>query len=354
MSQPGEGVPLKRSLLEWQEDFLAEVGVSKTQSPSTQNAYANDLSQFVAFLEAAQGHKGSELAAKDVSSENIRGFIQLLARRNYKSSSIARKTSCVRSFVRFLARRGAIHQNPTKEVVPRRLKQVLPKVLSQADAERLVGAPDVATAAGKRDRALLEMLYGSGLRVSELCRLDVGDIDYSLGFVQVTGKGNKQRIVPVGSLALDALGDYLQSGRPAFERGGKGTASKEKAPAMTLRKPLFLNRWGKRLGVRSVRRILKKYLLVSGIDPSRASPHTLRHSFATHLISGGADLRSVQDMLGHVSVRTTQIYTHVLPDHLREVYRKSHPRARSEMAGDGQAPGDHGPGEDRVGKGKDQ
>lgn len=323
---------MKRSLLEWQEDFLAEVGVSKTQSPSTQNAYANDISQFVAFLEGAKGHKAADLVPKDVSSEAIRGFIQFLARRDYKASSIARKTSCIRSFVKFLARRGAVAQNPAKEVPPRRTKQVLPKVLSKDDSQRLMNAPDVSTPAGKRDRALLEMLYGSGLRVSELCRLDVGDIDYSLGFVQVTGKGNKQRIVPVGSLALDALGTYLEQGRPVFEHAGRTAGGKEKAPAMTVRRPLFLNRWGKRLGVRSVRRILEKYLLASGLDPSAASPHTLRHSFATHLLSGGADLRSVQDMLGHASVRTTQIYTHVLPDHLKEVYKKSHPRARAAAA----------------------
>jgi site-specific recombinase XerD len=321
--------------LEWQEDFLAEVGVSKTQSPSTQNAYANDLRQFIAFLAAKGRDAGTELEPRDVSSENIRAFIQHLAKMDYKASSIARKTSCIRSFVRFLARRGAIAANPTKEVPPRRLKSFLPKVLSEADTERLLNAPDTSTPAGKRDQALLEMLYGSGLRVSELCRLDVGDIDYSLGFVQVLGKGSKQRLVPVGSMSLAALGEYLESGRPAFDRLRRGQGIKEKTVATSLRRPLFLNRWGKRLSARSVRRILEKHLLEAGIDPLLASPHTLRHSFATHLLSGGADLRSIQDMLGHASVRTTQIYTHVLPERLREVYRRSHPRARSGS----QAPG---------------
>ena len=317
---------MKRSLLEWQEDFLTEIGVSKTQSPSTQNAYASDLGQFLSFLSSRKLGTRAELTPEDLSPESIRAFVQHLAKMDYKSSSIARKTSCVRSFVRFLARRGAISSNPAREVPGRKRSAPLPKVLSQRDVEKLLSVPDTSTPAGKRDRAMLEMLYGSGLRVSELCRLDIGDVDYSLGFVQVLGKGQKQRLVPVGSACLAALGDYLESGRPHFEKKRGGSAE---PPETTLRRPLFLNRWGKRLSTRSVRRILEKYLLEAGLDPSAASPHTLRHSFATHLLAGGADLRSVQDMLGHASVRTTQIYTHVLPDRLREEYRKYHPRARA-------------------------
>lgn len=320
MSKRGEGVALTRSILEWQEDFLAEVGVSKTQSPSTQNAYANDLRQFFAFLAGEDGRENSPgVAPEDLSGLNIRAFIQHLGRLGYKSASIARKTSSIRSFVRFLGRRRAIDADPLKQVTPRRLSANLPKVLSEAEMQSLLEAPDTSTTYGKRDRAMLELLYGSGLRVSELCRLDIGDVDYSLGFVQVLGKGGKQRLVPVGSMCLDALGAYLDKARPALERSNS---------SLSVRRPLFLNRWGRRLGVRSVRRMLENYLLAAGIDPSRASPHTLRHSFATHLISGGADLRSVQDMLGHASVRTTQIYTHVMPDHLREVYRSAHPRAQ--------------------------
>jgi site-specific recombinase XerD len=314
--------------LEWQEDYLAEVGVSKTQSPSTQNAYANDLRQFVTFLTAKCSLSAAELMPRELSGDNIRAFIQHLGREGYKSSSIARKTSCIRSFARFLSRRAAIVVDPLKQVVPRRLKTTLPKVLSEDEMVSLLSAPDTSTPAGKRDRAILEVLYGSGLRVSELCSLNIGDVDYSLGFVQVLGKGGKQRVVPVGSMSLAALGDYLDGGRPSFERSREGKSGKDRGTAMTVRRPLFLNKWGKRLSTRSVRRILEGYLLSVGIDPSRASPHTLRHSFATHLLSGGADLRSVQDMLGHASVRTTQIYTHVMPDHLREVYRRAHPRAQ--------------------------
>lgn len=319
---------MKRSLLDWQEDFLTEVGVSKTQSPSTQNAYANDLRQFITFLAERGVENAACIVPEDLSGENIRAFIQHLGKRGYESTSVARKTSCIRSFVRFLSRRGVVNGESVKQVVPRKLKSTLPKVLTEEEMGALLRAPDVGTPAGKRDRAMLEVLYGSGLRVSELCRLDIGDVDYSLGFVEVLGKGGKQRLVPVGSLSLQALGDYLETGRPVLEQGRGPQASIGKGSAMTVRKPLFLNRSGKRLSARSVGRILEGYLLQAGLDPSRASPHTLRHSFATHLLSGGADLRSVQDMLGHVSVRTTQIYTHVMPDHLREVYRRAHPRAQ--------------------------
>jgi len=296
--------------MDWQEDFLAEVGVSRTQSPHTRDAYANDLRQFIVFL--------GDASATEFSPDKVRAFIRDLGAKGYKPSSIARKTSCIRSFARFLSKRGAFSETSLKQVSPRRTVSKLPKVLTQDEMERLLAAPDISTPYGKRDRAMLEILYGSGLRVSEMCSLDVGDVDYSLGFVQVTGKGGKQRMVPIGSEAIAALGNYLDGGRPVFVKQG----------SMSARKPLFVNKHGKRYGVRSVRRMLHGYLLEAGIDPGRASPHTLRHSFATHLVRGGADLRSVQDMLGHASVRTTQIYTHVMPDHLREVYRSAHPRAQ--------------------------
>jgi site-specific recombinase XerD len=331
---------LRSVLEERQEEFLAEVGVSRSQSPSTQNAYAGDLGQFMVFLSAkyASGKdrsKGPHLPDR-ITAEDVRGFIQDLAKRGYKASSIARKTSCIRSFMRFLERRGNLPLETSKALSPRKAEERLPKVLSEGEVETLIRSIDTGTPLGKRDRAMLELLYGAGLRISELRSLNVGDIDYSLGFVQVVGKGNKERFVPVGSLALEALGDYLENGRPYLDRSSSGRAgakspkgtTPEKAPLVTtLRKPLFLNRFGKRLSVRSMRRALEAHLLEAGLDPSRCSPHTLRHSFATHLLRGGADLRSVQDMLGHANIRTTQIYTHVMPEHLREVYRHHHPRA---------------------------
>lgn len=324
---------MTRSLTLWQEDFLAEVGVSKTQSPSTLNAYGSDLCQFLEFLsDRCVAARPPE--PQDLTGDNIRAFVHHLGKSNYAPSSIARKTSCIRSFVRFLSKRGAISADPLKQVTPRRLSATLPKVLTEREMEALLAAPDTTTPYGLRDRALLELLYGSGLRVSELSRLDIGDVDYSLGFVQVLGKGGKQRLVPVGSVCLEALGAYLETARPLLERGGKGKKPKDRPQSLSVRRPLFLNRWGQRLGVRSIRRLLESYLLTAGIDPSRASPHTLRHSFATHLIRGGADLRSVQDMLGHASVRTTQIYTHVMPEHLKEVYRSAHPRAQEGKKGE--------------------
>lgn len=313
---------MRRGFDEWREEFLVEIGVSKTQSPSTQNAYATDLRQFGAFLAEQEGGAPE---VSEISGDHLRHFIQRLGKDGYSSASVARKTSCVRSFVRFLARRGVLEDSKIKAVPPRRVKQSLPKVLSKGEVENLIGAPDADTSLGKRDRAMLELLYGAGLRVSEMCNLNVGDVDYSLGFVQVLGKGGKERFVPVGSMALGALGDYLEAARPKLERA---SLSKQSDLVTSLRRPLFLNRFGKRLSPRSVRRTVEKHLLEAGLDPSRCSPHTLRHSFATHLLAGGADLRSVQDMLGHASVRTTQIYTHVMPEHLREVYRNHHPRAK--------------------------
>ncbi len=323
---------MSRSLFEWREDFLAEVAISRTQSLSTQVAYAGDLDQFFGFLAENGGTALHELGTEAITQDSVSRFVRYLAQNNYKGSSIARKTSSIRGFVQFLHRRGALEEQPIGKIPQRKLGKPLPKVLSPQQAEMLVVVPDTSTPLGKRDRAILELLYGCGLRVSELAGLNIGDIDYSLGFVQVRGKGGKERFVPVGSLALEALGDYLTSGRKVLERGGK--AGEEQDFETTLRKPLFLNRFGKRLSDRSIRRAVDKHLVEAGIDPSRCSPHTLRHSFATHLLSGGADLRSVQDMLGHSSIRTTQIYTHLMPSALKATYLKAHPRARERRAED--------------------
>lgn len=331
---------MAHSLLEWKEEFLVEVGVSKTQSPNTVEAYSRDLSQFFSFLAEETKGKGPEtLTPSDLRPEHIHKFLLTLGRKEYKGSSISRKLSSVRSFCCFLTRRGGLDQNPSKDVSSRKAHSHLPRVLSREEVEKLLEAIDARTPSGKRDRALLELLYGTGLRVSELSRLNVGDIDYSLGFVQVMGKGDKERFVPLGSKAIDCLGDYLQNGRPYLAK--KPTGRKQRSPSpeivepagATMRKPLFLNKWGGRLSVRSVRRILEKHLLLAGMDPSKCSPHTLRHSFATHLLSGGADLRSVQDMLGHASIKTTQIYTHVLPERLKQVYQDTHPRAHIQSSG---------------------
>ena len=334
-----------RSVLDWREEFLTEVGVSKTQSPNTQNAYSVDLSEFFQFLSREKNVSLECLSVEHIDSESLKKFIRYLAgERHLKPSSISRKVSAIRSFLRFLVRREVISKNPSKELVPRKSPDTLPKVLSQVEAKNLVESPDTSDPLGKRDRAILEVLYGAGLRISEVQRLNIGDIDYSLGFVQVMGKGGKERFVPLGSSALEALGDYLENGRPyllrkkrqdeSSSRGDKdaskrsGDRQRPGGDDSSLKKPLFLNKLGGRISIRSIRRIVEKYVLKEGIDPAICSPHTLRHSFATHILSGGADLRSVQEMLGHSSIRTTQIYTHVLPERLKEVYMKTHSRAR--------------------------
>jgi site-specific recombinase XerD len=314
---------LSPSLLDLQEAFLTEVSITHTQSPNTLNAYANDLRQFLVFLRSL-GIQVSEMAPGEIDVKYIRQYVQHLAKKGYRPTSISRKTSCIRSFIGFLQRRQFANQDILENIPSRKTESSLPKVLSQDEVIRILSAPELSSPFGLRDKAMLEVLYGAGLRVSELVSLNVGDVDYSIGFVQVTGKGMKQRLIPIGSYAIASLGQYLEKGRPILESKSKNPRSDN-----TLRKPLFLNRWGKRLSVRSVRRILETYLLKCDIDPARCSPHTLRHSFATHLLTKGADLRSVQEMLGHVSLRTTQIYTHVLPDRLRQVYLDSHPRARA-------------------------
>jgi site-specific recombinase XerD len=348
----GEGGSMANSLLDWKDTFLVEIGISKTQSPNTVEAYAGDLDQFFEFL--LRNNPGRDLESmqpSEINSQDIHDYVVFLGQQGYKGSSISRKLSSVRSFCRFLATREVLETNPAKGISSRKTHTYLPKVLSQDDVERLLEAIDTETPYGKRDRAMFELLYGAGLRVSELAKLNVGDVDYSLGFVQVVGKGDKERFVPIGSIAIDALGDYLENGRPFFEKNrSKGH---ESGPPLfdqlsrTTKKPLFLNKSGNRLSVRSIRRILDKHLLTAGLDPSECSPHTLRHSFATHLISGGADLRSVQDMLGHSSITTTQIYTHVLPERLKQVYEAAHPRAHSSNDGRRQDIGVNGGEEER-------
>jgi integrase/recombinase XerD len=205
-------------------------------------------------------------------------------------------------------------RDPSSGVVRPRLPQALPKALRQRQVERLLDAPDRTSPAGSRDRAILELLYGSGIRVSELMALDVDDLDLEEGSVRVLGKGGKERIVPVGRFARDAISAYLATARPAHVTDGSRGA-------------LFLNQRGGRLTRQSCGRLLTKYASAAGI-PGKASPHSLRHSFATHLLQGGADVRVVQELLGHASLSTTQIYTLITPEHLRDVYESAHPRAR--------------------------
>jgi len=296
----------------WTERFLRSLETERGAAPHTVRGYAADLAQFADFLRSASV---PDLSA--VTHVTVRSFLASLHAKELAKRSVARKLSALRSFFRFLVKEGALAENPMRALRNPKLSRPLPKFLYTDQVERLLALPDASTPLGLRDRAMFELLYSSGLRVGELVALDVDRVRLSLGMALVDGKGGKQRWVPVGEHAVHALDEYLARGRPqllAKAGGGNG----EKA--------LFLNRGGTRLTDRSVRRILDKYIDgVAGVNG--ISPHALRHTFATHMLEAGADLRPVQELLGHAPLSTTQVYTHVTRDHLRTVYNRAHPRA---------------------------
>lgn len=288
------------------DHFLRYQRVEKNASNHTLVNYERDVLQFSAFL------CDDKIGVKEVNRLMLRRYLAYLQQRGYARSSIARKLSSLRSFFRFLVREGICAENPLQHLSTPKQARLLPGFLYKDDCFALLQAPDESDL-GKRDRAILELLYASGLRVSELVGLGLRDVDWRQGSVLVFGKGAKERIVPVGRVACASLETYLAVSRPRLLR-----QPGEKA--------FFLNRFGGRLTDRSVRRLVDKYVSKAAID-QQVSPHTLRHTFATHLLDNGADLRSVQEMLGHVSVSTTQIYTHVTKERLKAVYKQAHPRA---------------------------
>jgi len=311
------------------EKFLDYVEAERNFSPHTIRSYAADLRQFCQFVQyRAEVEPGAELSAEQLPSEaeldaavlearlpgvgpqDIRAFLALMRNSGYRKATVARKLATLRSFYKYLVRSGAIDASPVTAIRTPRQDKRLPRCMDIEEIEALLSAPDVATPLGARDRAILETIYSAGLRVSELVALNIEDLDEFSEAIRVRGKGRKERLAPLGAPALSALRRYLRM----RESPGRG--------------PLFVNRDGGRLTGRSIRRRLDRYLQVAGIA-GRVSPHTLRHSFATHMLNAGADLRSVQEMLGHASLSTTQIYTHLTTRHLKEVYEKSHPMARS-------------------------
>ncbi len=299
------------------ESFIEFLEREKGYSPQTLRSYRNDLWQFAGFLVsrglyAKQGGDG-RLGAVDV--QVLRSYLANISRK-LKRSSISRKLSAVRSFFLFLEKRGLIEVNPAAELATPRLERYLPRFLSVDEAFALVESPKEINVASLRDRAILEVLYSCGLRVGELVSMNRSSLDSAQGLVKVMGKGSKERVVPIGRHALNAVSKYLDA-LEATDRADK------KAQA-----PLFANMRGGRLSARSVGRIIKKYVLRMGL-PDDISPHAMRHTFATHLLEAGADLRSVQELLGHSSLSTTQRYTHVTLDKLMEVYDKTHPRSRN-------------------------
>jgi integrase/recombinase XerD len=303
---------VERAVRGWLDHLEVERGVSD----NTLKSYRRDLARYTAYL---AGRGVGE--PREVTESHVSDFLATLREGSAEhqplaASSAARTLVAVRGFHRFLALEGDVESNPAGAVSPPKPAARLPKAISVDEVERLLAAASVGdTPASLRDRALLEVLYGAGARISEAVGLDIDDIDGQEGVVRLLGKGSKERLVPLGSYAADALGAYLVRGRPAMAAKGKGS------PAV------FLNQRGSRLSRQSAWSVMRAAAERAGLT-GHLSPHTLRHSFATHLLDGGADVRVVQELLGHASVTTTQIYTLVTVQRLREVYAQSHPRAR--------------------------
>ena len=287
--------------------YLRALSLERGLAERTVESYRRDLEQFAAFL----AERGTALLL--ASGEEIRAF---LAEGEWRPSTRARKTAAIRSFYKNALLSGLITSDPARSLPGVRLESELPRTLTVAEVERMLAGPR-SDPRGLRDRALLETLYGAGLRASEVLSLRLQDVDVEVGFVRTIGKGDKERVVPLGRKACEALRLYNERGRPLL-----GGAGRLKAPE------LFLNNRGRRLSRQGLHLIVKHYAHQAGL-PDDVSAHTLRHSFATHLLEGGADLRAVQEMLGHADLSTTQIYTHVTSAHLQKVYREAHPRARA-------------------------
>lgn len=337
----GQRMSTNESLL---QQFIQYLQAERHFSPHTARCYAADLQQFCSYVlgdknaasnpaahsngtngkshrsgaavvdPAIMAHPQLNQRLLGMDTDQIREFMSYMRDRNYCKSTVARKLATLRSFYKFLVRRGHMSTNPVAPIRTPKQDKRLPKCLEIEQIDKLLSHPDTTTLLGARDRAMLEALYSTGMRVSELVDLEVDDVDLQQSVVRVRGKGKKQRVIPLGPGAVKAIIHYLDI------RRADPQASSGNTPA------LFINKHGQRLSTRSVRRKLDKYLLEAGLDLS-VSPHTLRHSFATHMLQRGADLRSVQQMLGHQSLSTTQIYTQISNKNVAEQYEKAHPRA---------------------------
>jgi integrase/recombinase XerC len=292
--------------------FLRYLQIERGVSPHTLKAYREDLT---AAAEYFAEEDGTTPDPASLTAVELRGLLSALHDAGFAKTSIARKLASLRSFYRFGQREGWIKSNPARALRNPRKGRTLPHFLTTDEIGKLLAAPPKGEPLGLRDRAILETAYSAGLRVSELVGLNDGDADLAQGVLRVRGKGRKERLAPLGSYAVKALQAWLKT-RTLSPKEPQGREA-----------PVFTNRFGRRLTTRSVGRLLEKYLRETGLD-RRTSPHTLRHSFATHLLDRGADVRSVQELLGHKSLVTTQIYTHVSTANLRAAYEKAHPRAR--------------------------
>ena len=290
-------------MIRYIDKFIAYLEIEKNASGHTIINYSLDLRDFGKFL--------GEASAEDVTYLLLRRYLAHMRERNYSKRTIARKLASLRSFFKFLYREGYLKTNPAASIVTPKLDKKLPLFLDVNEVVKLIEAPDIKELRGLRDRAILETLYSTGVRVSELVGLNIDNVDFIGGIVKVSGKGKKQRLTPIGDRAISAIRNYL-------DKSGFKKASGKRA--------VFLNKRGGRLTDRSVRHVVGKYIKTVSLREG-ISPHTLRHSFATHLLDRGADLRSVQELLGHMNLSSTQIYTHVTTKRLKEVYEKTHPRA---------------------------
>jgi integrase/recombinase XerD len=286
------------------QDFLDYLKIERGYSENTLESYRKDMLQFAKFL------KSKDSTGAD--REAVKAFMEFLYNKGYAVASTERKLACLKSYFHYLLGEGKIKIDPTSDIhLPKKAKR-LPKALSISETVKLVSAPREKDYISLRDAALLEMLYATGMRASEIINLDVSDINYEVSFVKCIGKGSKERIVPINQISLAAIKEYLEKGRPKFPRKDA--------------KALFIDKNGERLTRQGLWLTIKKYVKLTGVK-EKTSPHTLRHSFATHLLEKGADLRSVQEMLGHADIATTQIYTSVSRERLKRMYLKAHPRA---------------------------
>jgi integrase/recombinase XerC len=310
--------------------FVAFLRYNRNAAKHTVTAYDSDLMQFVEFLAVRDGCKPSQLAVSRLDAAAVTDFLAELHRRGNSRASAARRLAALRAFAVHLVREGALPTDPTQLVGAPKCEQFLPAHLGIEEMDRLLAAPDVSTPAGRRDRAILELFYASGLRLSELVDLDLDSVNLSGRVVRVRGKGGKERLVPFNPPAAEAIRKMLEGQRAEGkgQRAGQRAKGKGRSKDEGQRDALFLSLRGARLTARSVDRIVRRYVREAAIRAG-ISPHALRHTFATHLLQAGADLRAIQELLGHAQLSTTQRYTHLDVGRLMDVYRQAHPRAKS-------------------------
>jgi len=297
------------------EEFINYLSAERGLASNTLESYGRDLRQFRAYLRenGSSSKEMEETSLRRATRNTILAYLVSLRREGKAASTIARRLVAIRSFYRFMVQEDYLKSDPSADVDTPKPRKQLPEVLTVSEVEKLLRQPEASTAAGLRDRAMLEVLYATGVRVSEIVALDLDDVNLPREQIRCVGKGNKERVVPLGSVAIRALEKYLGEARHNLVRDPEERA-------------LFVNHHGGRLTRQGFWKVIKKYAKKARINKT-ITPHTLRHSFATHLLENGADLRAVQEMLGHADISTTQIYTHLTKSHLKEVYAKAHPRA---------------------------